>query len=46
MRREGLIILCFLMVLFASQDVLSEKTPIESLVPKVAPSGWNSERPP
>ena len=39
-RREGLIILSFLVVLFASQDVFSGTTPIESLVPKVAPDGW------
>ncbi len=39
-RHEGLIVLSFLAVLFASQDVLSGTTPIESLVPKVAPDGW------
>ncbi len=39
-RREGLIILSFLMILFASQDVLSQKPGIESLLPKIAPSGW------
>ena len=39
-RREGLIILSFLVVLFACQDVFSGKTPIESLVLKVAPDGW------
>ena len=46
MRREGLIILCFLMVLFTSQDALSKKTPVESLAPKVAPSGWTLKDPP
>ena len=45
-RREGLIILSFFMVLFASQDVLSEKTPIESLLPQIAPSGWTLKDPP
>lgn len=40
MRREGLIIVSFLVVLFASQDVFSGKTPIELLVLKVAPDGW------
>jgi Family of unknown function (DUF6599) len=39
-RREGLIVLFFVVVLFASQDVFSGTTPIESLVPKVAPDGW------
>ena len=39
-RREGLIILSFLAVLFASQNVFSGNTPIESLVLKVAPDGW------
>jgi len=38
--REGLIILSFLVILFAPQDVFSGTTPIESLVPKVAPDGW------
>ena len=39
-RREALIILSFLVVLFASPNVLSGTTPIESLVPKIAPDGW------
>jgi hypothetical protein len=39
-RHEGLIVLSFLAVLFASQNVFSGTTPIESLVPKVAPDGW------
>ncbi len=39
-RREGLIILSFLVVLFASPNVFSGTTPIESLVPKVPPDGW------
>jgi len=39
-RRKGLIVLSFLAVLFASQNVFSGTTPIESLVPKVAPDGW------
>jgi hypothetical protein len=38
--REGLIILSFLVILFAPQYVFSGTTPIESLVPKVAPDGW------
>jgi hypothetical protein len=40
MRREALIILSFLAVLFSSQNVFSGTAPIESLVPKVAPDGW------
>ncbi len=39
-RRDGLIILSFLVGLFASQGVFSGTTPIEALVPKVAPDGW------
>jgi len=39
-RREVLIILSFLVVLFAFQDVFSGETSIESLVPKIAPDGW------
>jgi hypothetical protein len=39
-RHVGLVILFFLVVLFASQDVLAGATPIESLVPKTAPNGW------
>jgi hypothetical protein len=39
-RREALTIVSFLAVLFASQDALSGTTPLESLVPKVAPDGW------
>ena len=39
-RSEALIILSFLVVLFASQNVFSGTTPIESLVPKIAPNGW------
>jgi|SRR5271157_4872494 len=39
-RRKGLIVLSFLAVLFASQNVFSGTTPIESLVPRVAPDGW------
>jgi len=39
-RREALIIFFCLMVLFAPQDILSETTQIESLVPKTAPDGW------
>jgi hypothetical protein len=46
MRREGLILLSFLMALFASQDVLSETPGLESLLPKVAPSGWTFKDPP
>lgn len=40
MRREALIIFSFLAVMMASQDVLSETTPIESLLPKTAPEGF------
>lgn len=39
-RRKGLIILSCLAALFASQEVFSGTSPIESLVPKVAPDGW------
>jgi hypothetical protein len=45
-RRKGLIILSFLMILFASQDVLSQKPGIESRLPKIAPSGWILKDPP
>jgi hypothetical protein len=40
MRREALIILAFLVVLFVSQDVFSGTIPIESLVPKALADGW------
>jgi hypothetical protein len=39
-RHVGLVILFFLVVLFASQDVFPAATPIESLVPKTAQDGW------
>lgn len=39
-RRETLIILSFLVVLFAPLEVLCGTTPVESLVPKTAPDGW------
>ena len=43
-RREGLIILSFLVVLFACQDVFSGKTPIESLVSESRSRWMDSER--
>ena len=39
-RRKRMIILTFLVVIFAYPNVFSGTTPIESLVPKVAPDGW------
>ncbi len=39
-RREAMIILSLLAVLFASQKVFSATTQLESLVPKTAPDGW------
>jgi hypothetical protein len=39
-RREALIIVSFLVVLFSTQDAFSGVTPIESLVPKAASDGW------
>jgi len=38
--RHAIIILCFLVASFSSQNVFSGTTPIKSLVPKTAPDGW------
>ncbi|MCL5125012.1 MAG: hypothetical protein M1511_11040 [Deltaproteobacteria bacterium] len=39
-RYGALLVFCFLMVIFASQSVLSQGASIESLVLKVGPDGW------
>jgi len=39
-RRVDFIVLSFLVVLLASQNVSAGTTPIESLIPKIAPEGW------
>ncbi|AFM24582.1 DUF6599 family protein [Desulfomonile tiedjei] len=39
-RREALIIISFLGILFAFQDLRAGTMPIESLIPKTAPEGW------
>jgi hypothetical protein len=39
-RRQALLFVCFLVFLFAPQDVLSGTLSLESLVPKAVPDGW------